>query len=104
MSCATTCASSETFVSLVECDGQQGRTAVLRHLPNSANCSAHASFFTSVYVARIHFPYAAACDAHVDVEWKANLCKGLVPVVVADGEAMTAVEKNRPQVIDPTPV
>ena len=50
----------------------------------------------------MHFPYAAACDAHVDVECKASLCKGLV--AVADGEVMKAVEKNRPQVIDPIPV
>jgi len=102
VNCATTCASSETAVNSagVRWERQRGRTAVRRHLPNSANCSAHASFLTSVYVARIHFPYAAACDEHVDVECKANLCSGLVAVVVADGEVMTAVEKNRPQSSD----
>jgi hypothetical protein len=44
----------------------------------------------------MHFPYAAACDAHVDVECNASLCNGLVDVVVADGKVMTAVEKNQP--------
>lgn len=51
----------------------------------------------------MHFPYAAACDAHVEVECKASLCNGFVAAVVGDGEVMTAVERNRARVIGSTP-
>jgi hypothetical protein len=38
------------------------------------------SFLTSLYVAKIHWPYAEACVAHVVVEWRAKRRNGVVAV------------------------
>ena len=59
---------------LVSC----GRTASRKHRPNFSNSCLQLSLRTSVYIAAMHFPYAAACDAHVVVECRARRFRGLV--------------------------
>lgn len=55
-----------------------GHTAWRKHRPNFSNSSLQQSLRTSVYVAAIHFPYAAACDEQVVVECRARRFNGLV--------------------------
>ena len=53
-------------------------TASRKQAPNLANSSLQVSFLTSVYVARMHFPYVAACCEHVVVDATASRRKGVV--------------------------
>lgn len=43
----------------------------------------------------MHFPYAEACAAHVDVEWKASLRRGVEAADVAGGFILRVAVLNR---------
>ena len=68
------------------------RTAVRKHVPNFSNSALHASLRTSVYVAKIHFPYSDAWEAHVVVDAYARRLSGVVAAeAVVDAAVMVVV-------------